>query len=113
MPFQAGDPALKRDTLVDKVLYPWTKDASTDDSNARRMAHSYHEYVKGKEAKGEAVGKGKARRCGRTAAVAAVAAAAAARTKQGRRWTVRQRRCVSHALRRRRATEGIRYRYAV
>ncbi|GIL81381.1 hypothetical protein Vretifemale_10362, partial [Volvox reticuliferus] len=50
---QEVDPALRRDTLVDKLLYPWSKDASTDDSNARAKARSYNEYVREKEAKGE------------------------------------------------------------
>ncbi|GLC41232.1 hypothetical protein PLESTF_000791500 [Pleodorina starrii] len=49
----AGDPALKRDTLVDKLLYPWTKDAPTDDSTARETAKSYKQYIREKEEKGE------------------------------------------------------------
>ncbi|GLI61027.1 hypothetical protein VaNZ11_003291, partial [Volvox africanus] len=50
---QDADPALRRGTLVEKLLYPWSKDASTDDSNARAKAMSYNEYVREKEAKGE------------------------------------------------------------
>ncbi|KXZ49425.1 hypothetical protein GPECTOR_21g651 [Gonium pectorale] len=50
---QAGDPALARETLLDKVLYPWSKDASTDDSNARAMAKSYHDYLREKEQQGK------------------------------------------------------------
>lgn len=41
---QAGEPAQKRETLLDKILYPWSKDAS-DDTHAREMAASYNKYV--------------------------------------------------------------------
>eukprot|EP00198_Chlamydomonas_reinhardtii_P012235 XP_001701572.1 predicted protein [Chlamydomonas reinhardtii] len=48
----AGDPARKRDTLVDKLLYPWSKEAGTDTRHAEEVADSYHAYVKEKEEAG-------------------------------------------------------------
>lgn len=51
-PTQAGDPARSRETLVDKVLYPFTKDAGTDESRAVAAAASYYDYVKEQDDKG-------------------------------------------------------------
>lgn len=39
----SSEPAFKRDTLTDKVLYPLSKDAR-DESNAVKYAQSYHRY---------------------------------------------------------------------
>ncbi|KAJ9521669.1 hypothetical protein QJQ45_015270 [Haematococcus lacustris] len=44
---QEPEPARKRDTLVDKLLYPFSKDAG-DPSNAQRLAESYFDYVEEK-----------------------------------------------------------------
>ncbi|KAG2443107.1 hypothetical protein HYH02_009520 [Chlamydomonas schloesseri] len=49
----AGDPARKRDTLVDKLLYPWSKEAGTDTRHAEEVADSYHAYLREKRAAGE------------------------------------------------------------
>ncbi|KAG2497800.1 hypothetical protein HYH03_004071 [Edaphochlamys debaryana] len=49
---QASDPAQSRETFVDKILYPWSKDAS-DDTHARELAKKYKDYLKEKEEAGE------------------------------------------------------------
>jgi hypothetical protein len=47
----AGDPALARETFMDKVLEPFTRDAK-DEGAARAYASSYYSYVAEREAEG-------------------------------------------------------------
>lgn len=49
---QEPNPALKRDTLLDKVLYPFTKDANSPEA-AKAAAQSYYDYVEEKKAQAE------------------------------------------------------------
>lgn len=47
----AGNPALARDTFMDKVLEPWTRGAK-DEGAARQYASSYQSYVAEREEAG-------------------------------------------------------------